>query len=809
MNGILAPFIIAIRELWRRPAVSAAAGLALAFGIALNTAMFSVVSGFLLRPLPVEDIDSVVRVREVARGDGAEQVLSMSPVAFDAWRARNTVFSGMAAATGRAVTLSGTGEAERLRAAVVTANFFEVLGIAPLRGRSFVSGEDRSGSNDVAILSHRTWQTRFAGREDAIGRTLVIDDRPVIVVGIMPPGLHHPYEAEIWLPLAFDTLLRSPRANFLYVPARLRSGLDLPAARAELDRMAQVLHAARPELGESNASHLVFLRDELLGTLQPVIFVLLAGSLLVLVLAMLNVINLLLSRTVSERHENAVRVALGARGRDLFLRAFLRHALLTAGAWMAGLALCTVLLEPLLGLSAAASIDEFDAAARLDTVTVAYSFALAVFIALLLALIESLRATATAPADALGQSRDGSISLGLRRRLAALVVLQFAVSFALAGSAVLVASGYERLVHGDRGHGVADLTLFDLAFAENRYPDTARREAFVSQLLDRVRVLPGVSMAGAATVTPDYGGAWGGQFRVPGYESSDPTGYELTNHRLASPGYLATLDIPLLAGRDFDVRNPGRDAGSVIISREFAEHYWGGPQEALGRTFTRRVRGEDVELAVVGVVGDVSEAEQAENWTVTRAWYLPLAMGTDYDFSRITIAVHGGNAQLPRQLRDAVRELDPALAPFAMMAMTERLAETYSRERFSRFLFALFGITACVIAVIGLFSALHFVTTLRRREFGVRVALGASPARVAAGVLRDSVLVGGTGLLAGLPLLAALIVLLESYFEGVNVEEMGVLLVPAAVLCVAAVLSALLPALRAATVEPMQALREE
>lgn len=809
MNNVFNAIAVAWRELLRRPVVSLAAWLALALGIALNTAMFSVVSGFLLRPLPVEDIDSVVRVREVARGDGAEQVLSMSPVAFDAWRENNSVFSGMAAATGRAVTLGGSGDAVRLSAAVVTANFFDVLGIAPLHGREFVSGEDQSGTNDVAILSHRVWQARFGGRENAIGRTLVIDDRPVTVVGIMPPGLHHPYEAEIWLPLAFDTLLRSPRGNFLYVPARLRPGIELPAARAELDRMAQVLHAARPELGESNASHLVFLRDELLGTLRPVIFVLLAGSLLVLVLAMLNVINLLLSRTVSERHENAVRVALGARGRDLFLRAFLRHILLTAGAWLAGLALCTVLLEPLLGLSAAASIDEFDAAARLDTVTAAYSFALAVFIALLLALIESFRATVAAPADALGQSRDGSVSSGLRRRLAVLVVLQFAVSFTLAGSAVLVASGYERLVHGDRGYDVADLTLFDLAFAGNRYPDVAQREVFVSQLLDRVRTLPGVSMVGAATVTPDYGGAWGGQFRVPGHESSNPTGYELTNHRLASPGYLGTLGIPLLAGRDFDARNPERDTGAVMISREFAERYWGGVQEAVGRTFMRHVRGENVALTVVGVVGDVREAEQAQNWTVTRAWYLPLSMGTDYDFGGITIAVRGGGVQLLRLLRDTVRELDPGLAPFAMMAMTERLAETYSRERFSRFLFALFGVTACVIAVIGLFSALHFVTALRRREFGVRIALGASPVRVATTVLRDSVVVGIAGLLAGLPLLAALIVLLESYFEGVRVEEAGMLIVPAAVLCIAAVFSALLPALRAARIEPMQVLREE
>ncbi|HUO82770.1 MAG TPA: ADOP family duplicated permease [Gammaproteobacteria bacterium] len=800
---------IAGRELVRRPGISIAAWLALALGIALNTAMFSVVNGFLLRPLPVDDIDSVVRVREVARGSGAEQIFNMSPAAFAAWRESNTVFAGMAAATGQAVTLTDGDGAERLQAGVVTADFFDVLGIGSVIGRTFAAGEDLSGSNDVLLLSHELWQRRFDGQAGIVGRAIVVDGRPRTVVGVMPPGLHHPYEAEAWIPFAFDEVLRAPRGNFLYVPARLKPGVDIDNARRELDRLAATLHAERPELGNTNASRLVPLRDELLGTLRPVIFVLLAASLLVLGLAVLNVVNLLYARGVSEQHENAVRVALGARKADLFRRAFLRHTLLVIGAWLAGLALCNLTLEPLLGLSAAASIDEFDAAARLDMGTAAYGFVVALLVAVLLAFLEARGASGAAPANALGRSKDGGISVNLRARLAGLVVLQFALSFALAGSASLVAAGYERLVTGDRGYDPNDVTLFDLAFPEDGYPEIAPREALVSRLLERLRALPGISAAGAATVTPDYPGSWGGGFVVPGYEPPDPPGYELTNHRLASPGYLDTLGIPLLAGRDFDGRNTARDASAVIVSREFAEAYWGGIQEALGRTLSRVTGERRLELQIIGVAGDVSEAEQSQDWTETRTWYLPLSMGTDYDASAITIAVRGGHAQLPAAVRSLVQELDPDLAPFALMSMSDRLAETYSRERFSRFLFALFAVTACVIAVTGLYSALNFVTLLRRREFGLRVALGASPRTVAAGVLRGSLLTGGLGLIAGLPLLALLLVLLDSYFYGVSFGETSAVLWPAALLWAAAAVAASLPALRAARVEPAVALRDE
>lgn len=791
----------------RPSAVAVAVWLALTLGIALNTTMFSTVEGFLLRPLPVSDIDSVVRVREVARGEGAEQVFSMSPQSFLAWREHNRVFDGMAAATGQALTLTGTGEPIRLQGAQTSANFFELLGVRPALGRTFVQGEDGGGRNAVAVIAHQLWQRQFGGNPDIVGRAVLLDGRPHTVVGVMPRSFSHPYEADIWTPLDFDALVSAPSGNFLYVPARLREGIELVSAQAELDRMAELLHAEMPELGPANASRLTPLRDEVLGTLRPVLFVLLGGSVLVLLLAVINVGTLLLARSVSERALTSIRIALGARTGHLLRRALSRNGAVAVAAWLAGLAVCMVTLEPMLGLAGASAINEFDAAPRVNFATAGYALAIALAIALALAVIEG-RAARMTGAVRVGREKAGSMPPGMRRMLGALVSVQFALSFALVGATVLVAAGYAELVAGELGYEPEGLIVSEVAFPLDRYPDTASRALFIQRALDELRATPGVMAAGVSTVTPDYQGSWAGGFVVPGHEPPQVPGYDLTQHRIASAGYLAALGVPLLVGRDFDGSNLARDAGSVIISRDFAEQYWGTPERALGSTLTRIARWGRVELTVVGVVGDVTEANQAAAAAMPRAWYLPLGMGTEYDFSAVSFVVRGTPA-VAGALREVVGRLDHDLALHRTAPITERLATAYSRERWSRFMFGLFGLTACAIAAVGLYSALNFITALRRREFGIRLALGASSRAIARGVIAQALIVGLVGIVAGVPLLLAALVLLESYFAGVNAASVEGVVAMAFALCILAILAALQPAYRASRVAPMQALRDE
>lgn len=793
------------QALRRKPGIIIAAWLALTLGIALNTTMFSTVEGFLLRPLPVSDIGSIVRVREVARGDGAEQVFSMSPLSFVTWREQNHVFQDMAAATGQRLTLTGGDEPLRVDGARTTSNFFDVLGLRAALGRTFVDGEDRSGNNRVAIISHRLWLRHFGGDKDVVGRTLILDGVPHAVSGVMSRGFSHPYEADVWTPFDIDELLREQSGNFLYVPARMRPGLDLATAQSELDRMVSVLHGEMPELGATNASRLTLLRDEVLGTLRPVLFVLLGGSVLVLLLAVINVGNLLLARSVSERNETAIRVALGARRGHMFRRALLRNGAVAVGAWLAGLALCMVSLEPMLGLAGASAVNEFAVAPELNATIAAYALAVTLAVAFALASLETRASRVTGPVN-VGHEKSGTMPIRLRRVLFAMVAAQFALSFALAGATVLVAAGYAALVDGDVGYAPEGLVVTDVAFPPDRYPDPASRATFIASALEAMRATPGIVAAGASTVTPDYAGTWGAGYTVPGYQAPKVPGYELTHHRIASDRYLATLGVPLLAGRDFDATNPARDAGAVIISRRFAEQYWDSPDAALGRTLTRVTRAGTVPLTVVGVVGDVSEAEQASAFDVPRAWYLPMSAGTDYDFSAVSFVARGITASTA--LRQVLHTLDPSLALHQLAPMPDRLASTYSRERWSRFMFALFGVTACVIAVVGLYSASSFITALRRREFGVRMALGASSGAIARGVIRQALLVGMIGVAGGVPLLLAAVTLLQSYFAGVAAGAASGVVWMGIALCAIAVVAALPSALSAARVAPMQALVE-
>jgi putative ABC transport system permease protein len=803
--------IVGIRSLWRRPSSSVPAVLALALALGLATATYGIVHAFLFRPLAISAVEEVVRLRESEATAEGENNLSLAAATVVAWRREaSDVLSGLAAATGGSVTLTGSGDPERLQAGEITADFFGVLGIQPLLGRDFAAGEDTGGHDGVLLLSWKVWDQRFQRDPNVLGRVLMIDGVARTVIGIMPRNLHHPYSAEIWLPLRLDTLLAQPSGNFLYAPARLRPGVSLEQADARLDAVAAALNP--PSAGApARGAHLTPLREELLGDLQPVLWLLLAGAGFVLLIAVLNVANLMYARGILEGRDTAVRAALGARPHDLFRRALAGNLALVGIATVLGIGGAALVMGPLIGLSGAASIDEFDAVARLDTATLGFAIVTALLVAAVLASIEARRATRIAPATALGaQARGGSLGRSVTTRLRALVTVQCALSFVVAASAALVTGAYQQLVGMDRGHRTEGTWLANVSFPLERYPDIASRERFIAAVEARLRAVPGVAAAGAVTVSPDFPGSWGAAVIVPGREMPDPPGFEYVNHRLASAGYFEALGIPLRAGRSFDAAEPARDAGSVIISEDFAREMWPG-QEPIGQRLVRRTRQGPRDLMVVGVVGDVKEAEQSSGWTVTRTWYLPTSDGTDYDFSGITFAVHAERALpgLARQMQEAVWAVDRDIAVAQVMPMRERLAETYSRERFSGFLYGMFGTTALAIAMVGLYGALAFLAAALRREYGIRLALGAPAARIVATITGSALGLTALGVALGAPLAWWLAGRLTAHLEGVGVVEPASFVLPAAALLLAGLLAAIAPARDAGRVDPMTVLREE
>lgn len=797
-----------LRSMRRRPTPFVAAIAVLAVAATLFVAITSVVSAFLLRPSMVHDIDRVVRVRErISAATGAAR-LNVSPQMFDAWRKAQDVFAGMAAATTQNVALQGERYSDSLSAGVVTTDFFHVLGIAPQLGRDFAAGEDAGNGGDVVLLGDALWRKRFGADPGIVGRVLRVDGRQRTVIGVMPRGLSHPYGAELWLPFGWDDLTRRIRGRFLYVPARLRDGVDVGAAGNAFDALTASIHRERPELGQADAAALTPLREEMLRDLRPTLWLLFGCAAFVMLVAILNVATLFHAQNVAEAGARFVRLALGATRGVLFRRALVRSGLVVVPALAAAALVATQLLAPLAQLGGNAPVREFGSAARLDAPTCAALLATGLLLVLVLAAADLRHGVpSTMRADA--SARGGSHDHRARRRLALAAITQCMLSFALAAVALVVTLGYRHLLTLDRGYRRADLVAADLAFPRARYATPAGRDALVARLLQSLRAEPDIEAAAGSTVTPDYDGDWVVRFVAPGRAPPPDTGYESTNHRLVTPGYFAAMGMRLRAGRDFDAVNPQRDANAVIVSRSFADHVWPG-LDPLGRAVDRLDAQRNViaRLHVIGVAEDVVEAVRDPDAPASRSWYLPTTAGTDYDYAAITIVARGATERVAAAMRAALARIDPELAWYNLEPMEARLAETVARERLGSFLFSLFALCAVATALCGLYGTLAFVAETCRHEFGVRFALGARAGQVLSGQLASALRLAAIGVGGGLLLALPLIRIAGAYVYGVSLRDAWMLPLLGLAMLVLALFAGLAPACRAARVPPMEALRD-
>jgi len=755
MNGSTRSIRLTARVLRRRPASSAVILLTLGVGMAAMISVFSVVEAFLLRPLGIDHLDRVVRVREVLpREGGAGATVSLSPATYALWSRADSPLADLAAATGGDVNLTGHGDPLRLRAARVSANFFAVLGVHPIVGRTFARGEDQAGRDGEVILGYGVWQRVFAGGRDVIGKVIVLDGSPKRVIGILPRGFSHPYQGEIWEPLVLGDSVHQVGSYYLYAPARLKPGISLQQAQRRLDTLARRSSEAYPDLTRAQGVRLTPLRQEVLGDVAPVLYLLTIGAALVLAAATLNVINLIVAANLREARSASIRLALGARFRDLLLPSMLHYLLLVGLAVAAALPLISVAVRPLVGLSGVSAINEFDTGVRVNAGTIGVAAALAILLGLILSIVDSImvkrRGLSTLWTAA---GRSASMSRRSRRKMHALVLTQIAASFLLVVFGLSVAIGYHRLMRRDRGFSSDHVLTADIAFAGTRYADVAARSELVDRVLRSVRRLPGVVAAGASSVTPDYPGTWGRGFEVEGVQSPDPPGYFVTNDRVVTPGYFAAMHIPLLRGRVFDDRDRTGAARTVIVSRSFAARFW--PQvEPVGKRVRRVSGGTAGEwMTVVGVVGDVEEAARDQVLDMRRAWYRPCAQ--DCDVPGLTFVLTGSETppDLPDRVRAAVHGADPDLAVFHVASLRSRLAERFDRELFVTVLLGLFALAGVAITMAGVYAVASVSVAARKKEFGIRIALGAHPGSVARSLLTGYVWLFTLGVLAGCPVI--------------------------------------------------------
>jgi predicted permease len=797
----------ALRTMGRSPGFTAVAVLALALGIGANTALFSIVDGVLFRPLPYADEDALVVVLE----DGDNPV---SPANFVDWREQSSGFQGMGAAQYWTANLMGGDRPEQVFALQVTPDLFTVLGVSPLVGRMFRPDEATPGNDRSVLLSHTSWQRRFAGDPGVVGRTMNLSGDTFTVVGVMPEGFRFaPFwatKAELWVPLAFTPqVLRSRARNSLRVFARLGPGVSVDQARAEMATITGRLEAEFP--GTNHNIQVVPLKEKVVGSVRPQLLVLAGAVAFVLLIACANLAHLLLARAAARQRENAVRAALGA-SRSRLVRQLMTESLLFAflGAG-AGLVLAIACVRTVVALRSG-DIPRIETVG-VDGRALFFMAAVALVAGLAVGLVSALQSSKV---DLMGALKDGARGAtdgpGRARLRRLLVVSEVAMTLVLLVGAGLMIRTFTALRAIEPGFDPANVVTMTVSLAGSSHGAPERRAGFFRELMQRVNALPGVVSASAINHLPLGGDSWANGYAVEGRPPPPPGDEPHAVYRVVLPGYFETMKIPLVQGRDVAAADDFSAPGVVVINERFADLQWPGA-DPLGK----RIKVEEISswLTVIGVVKDARQRD----WSARpeAEIYIPFLQSTQYlrymPDSRfyLTLVVRASLdplAVVPAIERE-VDSLDGRVTMSAIRTMDTVAAEANARPRFYLVLLASFAGLALALAVIGLYGVMSYSVSQRTHEIGIRIALGARRGDVLRLVLRQSLLMTALGLAVGLAACAALARGMESLVYGVHPMDPLTLVSVAAFLFLVVIATTFFPARRATRVDPMAALRSE
>jgi predicted permease len=804
----------AFRVLRRRPVFAATAIVMIALGIAATTAIYSVANAVLFRPLPFRDPGRVVHLFESDDPDARpNNRLVTRPGNYYDWKAQNQVFERMGAYAMRTVTLTSGAdhEAQLLMAHRVIDGYFETLGVPPAAGRLFALEEyDQEGGAPVAVLSHQVWRSTFASDPDAIGRQVIVDNRPHTIIGVMPAGFFPTTfgNVDIWLPLYIAPAVRASRVDWLLLPiARLRPGLTLRQARAELDRIAQRVSYDYPIDGRHFTAATISAEDVLVGPQRPLFYLLLTAAALLLLSAAVNVTNLLLARSVGREHELSVQAALGASAWQLVRQAIAESLALSAAGGGLGVAGAFVLVPLVVSLLPSGS-----RIPRLETVTVdlsaaAVGFALALALGIVVGAIPAWIAMRSLEQRGLRPSARGAA--GERRgRIAhgALVVTEVAVSLVLLLAAGLVLRSFARVRATDPGLHTADVLTFQLRAPSARYPDNASRIPLYRDLESRLAVLPSAQAVGLATQVPfDHGfNPW--RFQKDGQTIDDAMARRQTAHiQRVTPGYFAALDMPLHAGRLLTDSDGPNAPKVMVINETMARRGWPG-ENPIGRSATVDLTRARVTLTIVGVVADTRLKGPLSDIVPEMFW--PMAQdgdGTVYAFLRTSAPP----TSLVADARRAIAAVDSTIPVVRPRTLTRVLEDSIWRPRIATVLFGTFASLALLLAALGLYGVLAYSVSCRTREIGIRMALGDRPGHVMRQIAGEGLWLVAIGIAIGMTAGAAAAPALRAFLTRDSLWDPPVLATAAAVMMATTLLATVAPARRAAAVDPAVALRAD
>jgi putative ABC transport system permease protein len=796
-----------LRMLIKNPGFTAVAVLTLALGIGANTAIFSVVNAVLLKPLPYADPDRLATIW-VTEPSAPGGLFPDTAPDFQDWQAQNQVFEGMSAITIAGATLTGSGEPLQLRGLSVSPNTFQLLRVQPQFGRSFSPDEGPTGHNHVVILSYGLWQSAFGGQKSIVGSKITMDGEAYDVVGVMPKDLKFPSvwtrNPQFWMPITMDApKWKTDRGNhWFWLLARMRKGVTLNQAAAEMVTISSRLAQQYPQTNTGVSARVKSLHELLTGNVSEVLWVLFAAVGFLLLIACVNVANLLLTKSVGRQREIAVRLAVGAGARRLVRQLLTESVLLFLLGGVAGLAVGLAALRLLLHAAPTGYIPEV-ISVHLDSRVFAFTFLIAFVTGTLAGLIPALHATRTSFSEVLKESGSAvAVSHGLARGL--LTVAEIAIALVMLVGAGLATRSLVRLLGVQLGFDPRQVVAGRISLPDSRYPKEPQRIAFFHSLIERAQALPGVVSAGAASELPLEGGSNGAVVIEGQPPPKDIWSSPLVESCTVTPNYFRTMRIPLLSGRDVAETDTPEMPLVAVINETMARRFW-PHQDAVGKRF-KHSDPDAKWITVIGVVGDVREFGLAEP-AIPEAYY-PQSQQTYSELVLVVRAASDPQAQVSA-VRHALHELDKDLPWYGVQTLPEMVSQSSREKRFVALLLALFAAMALALASVGIYGVVSYSVSQRTREIGIRMAFGAEVRNVLGMVLTEVSRLVCAGVAAGLLGAWALSRYLTSILYGVRATDLASYALAALLMAAVALAACLVPARRATQVDPIVALRYE
>ena len=807
MQTMLRDFRYALRQLRKSPGFTLTAVLTLALGVGANTAIFSVVYGLLLQSLPFHDAARIVNIFET-HPQVVGGVEATYPDYLD-WRAQQKSFEQIAAYSTlnpTTISLVMDDRSEQVHRVLASGNFFSVLGVSPLLGRTFNEHNDASGGNHVAVLSASAWQRYFGRDPGVVGRSVDLNGSSYTIIGVLPSGASYPAEGEVWLPLSLlDQATQASRVwHSVNVFGRLRPGVDLAAAKADMQTIAARLAVTYPATNRNAGVLLALLREQLVGTVRPAILSLMGSVLLVLLIACANVANLLMIRATANRREVAVRQALGADRIRLYSQFLAQTLILCLLGGMLGTILAAFALPLLrLALSHTAGLDpSMIPAIHLSIPVLLFTLGMCTLTAILFGLLPVMKAS-TQLADALRPGdRSSTGRHGLSRGM--LIAGEIAIAVVVLFLGTLVIRSFQKLLAVDPGFRVDHLLSLEITLPEPRYQDNSpATNQFYEQLLDKIAQTPAIRSVGSTTQVPLNPSRAMTRFLVEGAPPLAPGAYPLAQIRYVSPSFFQTMGLGLQQGRVFERKDVDSNANLFVVNQAFAARYLNGAHAVGANVLIGVLSPQPAKVPVIGVVSNahdlgIETEPQPE-------LYLP-----GYGLHEVLLVRTASDPQsLVPVIRKAVHELDASQPIYHIQTIDEVLSDSVARQKMTATLLGIFALVALALAAIGIYGVLAYSVVQRTREIGVRMAVGARREDILTLVWKQAAKFAALGIAMGLAAAFVCARLLSSLLFNTGTADPVSACITIGILAVIAALAVSIPARRAASVSPTEALRAE